>query len=200
MTRFPLTTFDEVEAASCAARITVAAAGVILLPTETYYGLGADPRSGAAVARIRELKGRPREMPLSVLCADWAQVEALVEVPERHRAALETTWPGPLTAILAVRSVLPCAEGGGLAVRIPGHPLLRAVLDACGPLTGTSANRHGAPPCREADEALVSLLVQPDLVLDGGATPGGPASTLVDLTGVRPQVIRKGPVGWLEQV
>ena len=139
-------------------------------------------------------------MPLSVLCADWSQLVELVEVPERRRAALETVWPGPLTAILPARRRLPCAPGPAIAVRIPGHALLCGVLRICGPLTGTSANRHGSPPCRGADDALASLLGAPDLVLDGGTTPGGAASTLVDLTQEPPLVLRDGPVGWLEQV
>jgi L-threonylcarbamoyladenylate synthase len=200
MTRLPLGELGEVEAAACAAHAVRAAAGIVLLPTETYYGLGADPSSAVAVARIRGLKGRPEEMPLSVLCAGWPQVEELVEVPERYRAALEASWPGPLTAILTARTSLPCADGCTLAVRIPGHLLLCAVLERCGPLTGTSANRHDAPPSTRADAALASLLGRPDLILDGGTTPGGLPSTLVDLSGARPQVLRKGSVRWLEQV
>ncbi len=200
MTRLQLKTSGEVEAAARAARATIDAAGVILLPTETFYGLGADPSSAAAVDRVRELKGRPRDMPMSVLCGSWPQLDQLVEVPKRHRTALEASWPGALTAILPARSGLPCAAGGTLAVRIPGHALLLAVLERCGPLTGTSANRHGMPPFTDPDAALFTLLGRPDLVLDGGTTPGGSASTLVDLSGVRSRILRIGPVGWLEQV
>ncbi len=170
--------------------------GVLVIPTETFYGLAADPRSSAAVARVYALKDRPRGMPLPVLCAGWAQVEALVEIPDTHRARLSRCWPGPLTVVLPVREPLAAAPGRTLAVRIPGHDLLRSLLDLVGPLTGTSANRHGAPPSTEALAAARSLAGTPDLVLDGGPTPGGAPSTLVDLSGSGPRLLRAGPVAW----
>ena len=87
---------------------------------------------------------------------------------------------------------------GTLAVRIPGHAMLRAVLYRTGPVTGTSANRHGAPPAATPDGALDSLVGSPELVLDGGATSGGEPSTLVDLTGEEPRVLRSGAFRWHE--
>jgi L-threonylcarbamoyladenylate synthase len=170
--------------------------GVLLLPTETFYGLAADPRRSEAVERVLALKGRPPELALPVLCADWAQVETLVAVPQRWRDRLQRRWPGPLTAILVASRPLPAAVGATLAVRVPGHPLLRALLERVGPLTGTSANRHGQPPCTEVEAALSSLLGRPDLVLDGGPTAGGAATTLVDLTGDEARVVRQGLLGW----
>jgi len=174
----------------------VGAGGVVVVPTETFYGLATDPRSAEGVDRVFLLKGRPRRMPLPVLCADWSQVEELVEVPSAFGVRLSRTWPGPLTVVLPVRGAVAAAPGGTLAVRIPGHDLLRSLLDLVGPLTGTSANLHGEPPSTTASGAVRSLAETPELVLDGGATAGGSPSTLVDLTGDRPKVLRPGPVPW----
>ena len=185
-------------AAGCVVAAVVAGCGVVLLPTETFYGLAANPFDQGAVSRVLAAKGRPPELALPVLCSDWQQLEALVEVPEVHRPRLSRIWPGALTVVLPCRAPLPAAPAGTLAVRIPGHAMLRAVLYRAGPLTGTSANRHGSPPCVDPDEALGSVLEPPDLVLDGGRTPGGAASTLVDLTGAQPQVLREGAVAWQE--
>jgi L-threonylcarbamoyladenylate synthase len=179
-----------------AAGEVVAADGVVLLPTETYYGLGADPTSATAARRIFAMKDRPDHMALPVLVADWNQLESLVVVSEEHRVRLSRSWPGALTVILPSRSELPAAPGGTVAVRIPDHALLRALLYRVGPLTGTSANRHGSPPCVGADASLASLCDPPDLVLDGGVTPGGSASTVVDLTTSEPEIVRQGAFRW----
>jgi tRNA threonylcarbamoyl adenosine modification protein (Sua5/YciO/YrdC/YwlC family) len=187
---------EDLEAAVAAARPVVARGGVLLFPTETWYGLGADPARADAVTRVLALKGRPQELALPVLCAGWGQVEALVSVPARWRGRLDSLWPGPLTAVLEALVPLPAGAGPTLAVRIPGHPLLCSLLAAVGPLTGTSANRHGAPPCADAGAALASLAGSPDVLLDGGPTPGGAASTLVDLRGGEATVLRGGPVSW----
>lgn len=174
----------------------VAGAGVVLLPTETYYGLAADPLDPRAVTRVFVAKGRPAAMSLPVLCSDWGQVESLVEVPETYRVRLSRIWPGALSVVLRCRRPVAAATAGTLAVRIPGHPMLRALLYRVGPLTGTSANRHGDPACADPDAALESLVEPPELVLDGGRTPGGVPSTLVDLTAEEPRVLRPGPVPW----
>jgi len=189
---------DDADAAAAGRVVAAVAAegGVVLLPTETFYGLTANPFDRGAVARVLAAKGRPPELALPVLCADWQQLEALAEVPQAHRPRLSRIWPGALTVVLPCRAPLPAAPAGSLAVRIPGHALLRAVLYLSGPLTGTSANRHGSPPCVDPDEALASLVEAPDLVLDGGRTPGGAPSTLVDLTGAEPRVLREGAVRW----
>jgi len=145
---------------------------------------------------VRALKGRPAELGLPVLCADWDQVEALVEVPERWREPLVRLWPGALTAILPARGRPAAGSGGTLAVRVPGLDLLRRLLASVGPLTGTSANRHGRPACREVNAVLASLLGTPDGVLDGGRTRGGTATTLVDLTTGEARVVRQGETPW----
>jgi L-threonylcarbamoyladenylate synthase len=199
MKRLPF--FDDEHAAAAASPVArvVAAGGVVLFPTETFYGLGVDPSLPDAVARVYDLKGRPHGIPLSVVCADWQQFEKLVEVPDAYRVRLSRIWPGPLTVILRSRHELPASAAGTLAVRIPGHAMLRAVLYSSGPLTATSANRHGDPECREVAVALASLAESPDLVLDGGPTAGGRPTTVVDLTGESPRVVRSGDLSWEER-
>lgn len=197
MRRLPLSRLEDLEAATAAVLQAVRARGVVLIPTETFYGLAADPRSAAAVARVYALKGRPRVIALPVLCSGWEQVEQLVEVDPRFRARLERVWPGPTTVVLPARRRIACAPGDTLAVRIPGLEILRRLLGETGPLTGTSANRHGRAPARRAATALASLEGEPDLALDGGTTPGGSPSTLVDLTVEPPRVLRGGPQPWL---
>jgi len=192
----PLTGPEHGRDAAAAAVDVVRRAGVVLVPTETFYGLAADPASEAAVEAVHRLKRRPPDKALPVLCADHDQVASLVTVPERFRVRLGRMWPGPLTVVLRVRRPLAACPDGTAAVRIPAHGLLRAVLYRTGPLTGTSANRHGEPPWSTAAEAAASLDGTPDLVLDGGSTPGGLASTVVDLTGAEPRVLRQGPVEW----
>jgi L-threonylcarbamoyladenylate synthase len=198
MRRLPFLEDAEAAAAGRAVAEVVAGGGLVLLPTETFYGLAANPLDRGAVSRVLAAKGRPPELALPVLCSDWQQLEALVEVPPAHRLRLSRIWPAGLTVVLPCRVPLPAAPGGTLAVRIPGHALLRAVLYRSGPLTGTSANRHGRPPCVDPDEALASLIAEPELVLDGGTTPGGAPSTLVDLCGAEPRVLREGALRWDE--
>ncbi len=192
MTILPLETPNDSEHAAAEARRIRAAGGVILIPTETFYGLGADPAAPDAVARIERMKNRPSGMGMPVLCAGMEQVRMLVEVPARWRAELEKIWPAALTVILSVRTPLPAAIGGTLAVRVPGHESLRALLETTGPLTGTSANCHGSEAPSTVDEAMAQLMKPPDLVLDGGRTPGGQPSTIVDLSGDEPRLVRPG--------
>lgn len=199
MKRLPFFEAGDILASSGVAMEVLAGGGVLLVPTESYYGLAADPRRDDAVETIRRLKGRPGELGLPVMCADWRQVESLVVVPESFRVRLSRIWPAALTVILPARETIPAGAGGTVAVRIPGHRELRALLYRCGPLTGTSANGHGKPPCVTIDDAVQSLTSAPDLALDAGTTAGGEPSTLVDLTGDKPLVVRPGRVRWDEQ-
>ena len=189
----------DVAAATAAAIDVVADGGVVVLPTESFYALGVDPGDRAAVDRVNALKGRPAELGLPVVCADWQQVESLVEIPESHRVRLGRIWPAALAVVASARRPLPSARGTTLAVRVPGHSMLRALLYRLGPLTATSANRHGSPPCVDVEQALTSLNGRPDLVLDGGVLDGGAVSTMVDVTVEPAVVIRAGRVAW-EQV
>lgn len=198
MNRLRFVDQEEAISAGHAAMEVVRAGGIVLLPTETFYGLAGDPADPEAVARIYAMKARPEGLPLSVLCSDWDQLESLVEVPTQHRVRLSRIWPGALTVILPCPRDLAVSVDGTLAVRIPGHAMLRTVLYRTGPVTGTSANRHGANPPADVDSALSSLVEPPDLVLDGGATDGRLPSTVVDLSGDEPRVVRKGVVSWAE--
>lgn len=196
MIRWPLRGPEDVAGAAAAAARVVAAGGVVLIPTESYYGLGADPRNALAVARVLELKGRPDDLGLPVVCSDWDQVESLVTIPDGLRVKLSRMWPAALTVVAPSRGAVAAGRDGTLAIRIPDSDLLRAVLYRVGPLTATSANRHGAEPSAEVDGALASLDGEPELVLDGGRLAGGPVSTLVDLGVAGGRVIRHGAVDW----
>ena len=187
---------DDVRECLDAAAEVVASGGVVLIPTESYYGLGVDPRNAAAVARVVELKGRPDDLGLPVVCCDWDQVDALVEIPARHRVKLSRIWPAALSAVAPCRGEVPAARTMTLAVRIPDHDHLRALLYRVGPLTATSANGHGEPPGVRVDSALSSLHGSPDLILDAGELAGGRVSTLVDLGFEKGEVIRPGAVAW----
>ena len=196
MTTLPFLQDDHVLPAARAVAAARSASGVVLIPTESFYGLAADPTDAVAVSRIVEAKGRPPEMAMPVLVADWQQLESLVEVPETVRVRLSRIWPAALTAILRSHTQVPAGREGTLAVRIPGHAMLRALLYRVGPLTATSANRHGEPPAVSAGDAVAALAASPELVLDGGITAGDPPSTLVDLTREQPVVLREGRVPW----
>lgn len=198
MRRLPFNENHEILAALNLAVEVLGDGGVAVVPTESYYGLAADPRRERSVRAIHALKGRPADLGLPVVCADWQQLEELVVVPERFRVKLSRIWPAALTVILPAREAIPAAKGLTLAVRIPAHSGLRSLLYRIGPVTGTSANGHGKPPCVTIDDALRSLSSDPDLALDGGRTPGGEPSTLVDLTGDSPRLVRPGRVSWEE--
>jgi tRNA threonylcarbamoyl adenosine modification protein (Sua5/YciO/YrdC/YwlC family) len=196
MKRLPFAESRDVVAALETAVEVVAAGGVVLIPTESFYGLGADPRNAAAVARVLGLKGRPEALGLPVVCCDWNQLEQLVEIPPGHRVKLSRIWPAALSVVAAENTPTAAGRSGTLAIRIPDHDALRALLYRTGPLTATSANGHGDPPCIRVDEALTSLCGEPDLILDGGTLRGGKVSTMVDLMAEEGRVIRPGAVAW----
>jgi len=173
--------------------------GLVAFPTETFYGLGAHALDEAAVARVFQAKGRPSHMPLLVLVDSVAMVERVArEVPDRARRLMARYWPGPLTLVLPARGDLPTALTGGtgtIGVRLSSHPIARALVETTGaPVTAPSANPHGGASPRRADEVLAALGSRVDLVLDGGPTPGGPASTVLDLTRTPVVVLRAGAV------
>jgi L-threonylcarbamoyladenylate synthase len=172
---------------------------LVAFPTETFYGLGAHALDAAAVARIFRAKGRPGDKPLLVLVGSLAMVERVArEVPDRARRLMAKYWPGPLTLVLPSRADLPAALTAGtgtIGVRLSGHPVARALVQAVGaPVTAPSANPHAGPAPRTADDVLAALGSGVELVLDGGPTPGGPPSTVLDLTAARPVLLRPGAV------
>jgi L-threonylcarbamoyladenylate synthase len=173
--------------------------GLVAFPTDTYYALGAAALNGEAVARVIAAKRRPASEPLPVFIADmgqWRMVAA--DVPEIAQRLAARFWPGPLTIVCrAAPHLPPPLTGGGetIGVRQPGAVLAAALCRALGmPITGTSANTHGAPPPVTAIEVGMDLGGHVDLILDGGACPGGRASTVIDITRTPPVVVRAGRV------
>jgi len=161
------------------------AGGAVVLPTDTVYGLAALP---GHEDRLYELKDRPESVPIAVLVADLEQAARIGRLDARARRLAEAFWPGPLTV------VVDRVDGAGtVGLRCPDHDLVRAVAARVGPLPTTSANRHGVPTPSVAAEAAASLAGEADLVVDGGPC-GAVASTVVDLTGDEPQVLREGAV------
>ena len=184
---------DEVARAAALLR----SGGVVAFPTETVYGLGADAADARAVARVFEIKGRPRFNPLIVHIAEPGDAEALALVDPRARALMERFWPGGLTVVLPRRAecpVAPLALAGldTVALRCPAHPLARELLARCErPVAAPSANRSGRLSPTAASHVRSELGDAVDIVLDGGPCPIGVESTVVDLTG-EPTLLRPG--------
>lgn len=195
----PFTEPHHLPAAVAAVREVLAKSGVVALPTETFYGLAVNPRDPKAVARVYSIKGREASKALLVVVATLQQAEGLAIISEPWRQRLQEVWPAPLTVVFPARHFLP-GSGGTVAVRVPACGLLRALLQEVGPLTATSANLSAQPPVQKPEQfgPLADLV---DLLLDGGATPGGLPSTLVDATVMPPRVLRLGcfavPPSWL---
>jgi len=173
--------------------------GVVAFPTETFYGLGADARNEAAVEKIFRIKGRNFQNPLPVIIADRDPLGALVQdIPAAASVLMRTFWPGPLTLVFrAAPSVSPrlTAGTGKIGVRVSSHPVagfLAAGLS--GPLTATSANPSGGPECSSAEAVSHALGDLPDAVIDGGPTPGGSGSTILDVTVSPPLILREGAI------
>lgn len=191
----------------------VRAGGLLILPTDTVYGIGALAADAAGVSRLLAAKGRDRRMPPPVLVADPAQAAAVAAVPAAARALIGAFWPGALTLVLDVRADPGWdlgETGGTVALRMPDHPLALELLRRTGPLAVTSANRTGLAPATDAAAALAAfpgrVALADDaaagphgadiLLLDGGPTPGPVPSTIVRLTGGSPGpvVVREGVV------
>jgi L-threonylcarbamoyladenylate synthase len=171
---------------------------VIAFPTETFYGLGAAALDSSAVDRLLALKGRPDGKPVLVLVDSIAMAGSVAEVGPDARALMDRHWPGALTLVMPARPQLPRGITGGtgtVGVRLSSHPVARALVAALGaPVTAPSANPSGAGPPVTAAEVLVHFDGRLDLVLDGGATAGGPPSTVLDVTVDPPRVLRAGAV------
>ncbi|MFZ2493607.1 MAG: L-threonylcarbamoyladenylate synthase [Thermoanaerobaculia bacterium] len=175
--------------------------GVVILPTDTIYGLHAVATNAEAVERIIELKGRADTKPLIVIASDVGQVVALGAIlAEPIRRFLEEIWPAPLTVILPLSRPLPPTRGAStLAVRIPDLPWLRTLAERTGPLVSTSANRSGENPVTSPAELAVDLQDAVDGILDSGIRDGAP-SALLDLTTAEPRFIREGERSFTQNV
>ena len=181
-----------------AARV-IRAGGVAAVPTDTLYGLAADPFNAAAVKKLFRIKRRPENMPILLLVDSLQRMENLVaRTPEGFRSLAARFWPGPLTMILPARPGIPCAVTAGsgtVAVRLPRSALIRSLVRlARRPLTGTSANLSGRAGGRSADEADRQLGALLDLLLDAGSAKRALPSTIVDLSGRAPRVVRSGAI------
>jgi L-threonylcarbamoyladenylate synthase len=175
------------------------AGGIIGLPTDTVYGIAVALTTPGGIERLFAVKKRPPDKAIVVLADSLEQVAALVEVPDLGRRLANRYWPGPLTLVLPVRpgARLPLALTAGtrtLGVRVPGHPTPRSLARAVGPLPTTSANRSGEADCRDASSLEAALGQHLDLIVDGGRSPGGVPSTVVDCTGPEPRVLRAGAI------
>jgi len=173
--------------------------GVVAFPTDTVYGLGAWANLYQAVERVYQVKERPRNMALPLLLAHTLQISEVAEpVPPVAWLLACSFLPGALTIVLhKSKSVPDIITGGGLtvAVRIPAHPIPVALAEGLGaPIVGTSANLSGRPSALTADEVYVQFGDKIDLVIDGGRCPGGRESTIVDVTGEAPVVLREGAI------
>jgi L-threonylcarbamoyladenylate synthase len=200
--RFPTTTDEEREAAVEAAALAVRRGLLVVLPTDTVYGLGADAFDADAVKALLAAKGRGRDMPPPVLVSAATTLDALaVGVPGWARALVEEFWPGPLTLVCTQQSSLQWDLGetrGTVAVRMPDDPVALAILERTGPLAVSSANLTGRPAARDADEAEEMLGEHVEVIVDAGTALGGEPSTIVDATSSRPQVLRQGALGVAE--
>lgn len=173
--------------------------GVIAFPTRSLYGLGADALNIGAVKRVFTMKRRPPDKPLLILVPDRDVVSDLAaEVTPAAKRLMDRFWPGRVTIVFKALSVLPAnltAGTGKIGIRLPGHPVARALISAFGrPITGTSANLSGQRGCHHIDELDLKLIEQLDLVLDAGPLKEGIGSTVVDITGAEPVVVREGVV------
>jgi L-threonylcarbamoyladenylate synthase len=197
--RFDCADATEYAAGLDAATAAIASGDLVVLPTDTVYGLAADAFSPEAVHRLVTAKGRGRDMPPPVLIGAPATLEALAaDVPAWLRSMTSELWPGPLTVICREQPSLDWDLGDTrqtVAVRVPDDRVALALLKTTGPLAVSSANRTGEPPATSIDEAERMLGDTVAVYLDGGTSPGGLASTILDVTGPTARVLREGPIG-----
>ncbi len=196
--RFPTQSDEQREEALDAASRAVRLGRLVVLPTDTVYGVGADAFDPDAVARLLAAKGRGREMPPPVLVGTKGTLDALAtRVPAYVAVLVERFWPGALTLVCHQQPSLQWDLGetrGTVAVRMPDHDLARALLDRTGPLAVSSANLSGQPAALDADGAFEMLGESVAVLVDDGASPGGMASTIIDATTDRPRLLRVGAI------
>lgn len=196
-------TFDcgdaEMRATGIASAISALKGGrLVVLPTDTVYGLGADAFNSEAVAALLAAKGRGRNMPVPVLVGSWRTIDGLVyAVPPAARDLIEAFWPGALSLVVRQAPSLSWDLGdtnGSVMLRMPLHPVAIELLREVGPMAVSSANISGQPPAVNADEARAQLGDKVEVYLDAGPATKQAASTIVDLTGATPRVLREGPI------
>ena len=195
--------FDCRDPADRSGAITAAASAVksgrlVVMPTDTVYGIGADAFDSQAVAALLAAKGRGRDMPVGVLVGSWHTIEGLVYyVPDNARELIRAFWPGALSLVVEQAPSLQWDLGdarGTVMLRMPLQPVALELLRQTGPMAVSSANVSGRPPATTAAEAQHQLGDLVDVYLDGGASAQQAASTILDLTGPSPRILREGPV------
>ena len=175
--------------------------GVVAYPTDTLYGLAVDARNDAAVERLFSLKGRAAASAIALIAADAGMAERVAArgFGTLERQMVAAFWPGPLTIVVPVSPSLSAALAprGTIGVRVPAHPVARALPAALGDcITATSANLSGQPPAVTADEVAAALGDRIDLLLDAGAAPGGAPSSVVEVVAGHPVLHRAGAIAW----
>ena len=176
--------------------------GLIALPTDTVYGLAADPWNGEAISQLFKVKSRSELESIPVLLRGVAAIDEIaMDVPGRVRTIAEKFWPGPLTIVVRRKSDLPSeiSATDTIGVRAPDHEFAMALLKMYGPIAATSANLSGQPAATSAEQVASSLSGMIDLIVDGGKSAGGVSSTVVDFTANPPVLLREGPIS-LESV
>jgi tRNA threonylcarbamoyl adenosine modification protein (Sua5/YciO/YrdC/YwlC family) len=193
---FGTDTPEDRESAIEAASLAIQRGHLIVLPTDTVYGVAADAFDPAAVRSLLAAKGRGREMPPPVLVSAVSTIDALaVDIPAYARALVEEFWPGPLTLVCHQQGSLQWDLGdtrGTVAVRMPDDDIALEILERTGPLAVSSANRTGMPAATSADQALEMLGEDVAVIVDGGTSRGGEASTIVDAPGPQGRILRRG--------
>ncbi len=177
----------------------IAGAKVLVFPTRCLYGLGADAFDRDAVEKVFALKQRPENNPVLVLIRNRQEVSRLAaEVPETAKKLMDEIWPGDLTLVFFARPEVPeilTAGTGKIGIRLPGHPVAAALVEAAGrPITGTSANLSGRPGAARIQDLPAEIADNVDLILDAGPLKGGVGSIVVDVTVDPPRVLREGTV------
>jgi tRNA threonylcarbamoyl adenosine modification protein (Sua5/YciO/YrdC/YwlC family) len=196
-------TFDCTEPGQRSHAIASAAAavkngGLVVLPTDTVYGLGADAFNSTAVAALLAAKGRGRDMPVPVLVGSWQTIDGLaLSVTSPMRTLVRAFWPGALSLVVRQAPSVLWDLGdarGTVMLRMPLHPVAIELLREVGPMAVSSANISGRPPAVDAENAREQLGELVDVYLDGGPSAQQAASTILDLTGSQPRILRSGPV------
>lgn len=177
----------------------IAGGGVVAFRTDTFYGLGVDPFNAAAVARLRELKGREDNKPILLLISDAQQVERLIAASsDQFKIAARQFWPGPLTIVGSAVAELPeeiTAGTGTVGVRLPADKSVRDFVRDCGGvLTATSANPAGREPARSAQDVANYFTNVLDLIVDGGEVTATEPSTVLDVLSSPPRIVREGAI------
>src|ERR1700751_2321966 len=171
---------------------------LVVMPTDTVYGIGADAFDSTAVAALLSAKGRGRDMPVGVLVGSWHTIEGLVyTMPDGARELIRAFWPGALSLVVTQAPSLQWDLGdarGTVMLRMPLHPVAIELLREVGPMAVSSANVSGSPPAVDADDARRQLGDLVDVYLDAGPSAQQAASTILDQTGPEPRIVRSGPV------